>query len=99
MSDPSKAIQTLLEENERLKTELEMAKKEIFELKQENVELKKEGKTNGLKSSNNFAKLTCLSSFEQNGQHENSKIEKDEIVCSNCNNSIGKQNYKLHVIY
>ena len=40
--DNSKAIQSLMEENEQLKNELEIARKEIFRLKEENTQLKLE---------------------------------------------------------
>jgi predicted nucleic acid-binding Zn-ribbon protein len=69
-SDNSKAIQALLEENDRLKKELEAARKEIFELKQENVELKKDAKPGAPKVKPSFSNPTSLSTFEQNGQHE-----------------------------
>lgn len=65
VSDSSKALQKLMEENERLKTELEAARKEIFQLKEENLELKKQARPSTKSGNSTF--LTSASTYGQNG--------------------------------
>lgn len=97
--DNSKAIQSLMEENEQLKNELEIARKEIFRLKEENTQLKLEWKGKVATKTTTF--LTSSTSVGQNGgsTQEDTKMDSDNIICHNWKNPIAKQNYKLHVIY
>lgn len=98
VSDNTKIMQALAEENEQLKKELEEARKEIFRLKEENFQLKKESRGTAPKGSTTF--LTSATNFHQNGDaHEEGKKDSGDLIWSNCNNSIAAQNYKLHVIY
>lgn len=97
-ADNSKAMTALIEENERLKSDLENARKEIFRLKEENLELKKVAKTTKKPASSTF--LTSSVGYDQTGdKNEDTKTDSGDIVWHNWNALIAKQSYKLHVIY
>ena len=100
MTDNSKAMQLLMEENERLKNELEQARKEIFQLKEENTQLKKNARppTNSTSSSSGTF-LTSGAPSRDLEPKEDSKISDSHVTCHNCGQQIAKQNYNLHVIY
>lgn len=81
-ADNSRAMQSLMEENDKLKSELEAARKEIFRLKEENIELKKVAKTTKTSSSSTF--LTSSAAFDQPGNKtEDTKIDNDSTICNN----------------
>lgn len=77
LNDPSKAMQVIIEENEKLKRELEEARKEIFRLKEENVELKKQSKGTAPKVQSTF--LTSNSSKVETEHSEEGKLDNNEI--------------------
>ena len=78
----NKAIQLLLDENERLKKELDEARKEIFQLKEENLELKKQARP--MTSSGKTTFVTSNKSvMKNNGSVEESKIDENTVICHN----------------